>query len=290
MLSLVQTVAPPVEPITLVQATNHLRVDAPEDFPNIQSYISSARDYIERYISKAIIQQQWTLGLNAFPFAQFNSYSMSSRRYVEDFYINKAMAIFIPRPPLVSVQSITYVDGSGAPQTLDPTSYVVDGSVEPGQIVPSTGVFWPYPQAFTPNTVKINFTAGYPNVTITENDNVPALSPYSFALANQNIFGITSVSYSTGGALTLVNGAPAPGQYSYSAGTITVNSADKGKTLVVVYQTYQIPPAITQAMLLLVTKMYLQRTPEIKDNANLDNAIHSLLAKVDSGIIGYNHD
>jgi uncharacterized phiE125 gp8 family phage protein len=51
--------------------------------------------------------------------------------------------IVVPRPPLASVTSITYVDGAGATQTLSLSVYTVDTSEEPGRIRLAYGQSWP---------------------------------------------------------------------------------------------------------------------------------------------------
>jgi uncharacterized phiE125 gp8 family phage protein len=72
--------------------------------------------------------------------------------------------IVLPRPPLMSVTSIEYLDTSGTLQTLDPSVYVVTapagGACRAGQIDLAYGQVWPdtLPQA---DAVRIAFRAGY---------------------------------------------------------------------------------------------------------------------------------
>jgi uncharacterized phiE125 gp8 family phage protein len=67
-----------------------------------------------------------------------------------------------PRPTLVSVQSIKYLDVDGVLQTLDAALYSVDTASEPGRIVPIWGEAWPSARLDV-NAVRIEFTAGYAN-------------------------------------------------------------------------------------------------------------------------------
>ena len=90
--------------------------------------------------------QQWELSLDAFP------------RY--------RMPMEIPRPPLVSVGSITYTDTIGNGVTLDPLLYrVISDSApngQPGFVIPVYGTTWP--QALDDaGSVQVQFTAGYGN-------------------------------------------------------------------------------------------------------------------------------
>lgn len=63
------------------------------------------------------------------------------------------------RAPLVSVESIKYIDAAGQQQTLDPGSYVVITDVEPGCVVPAYGKVWPTTLA-RPGAVTVDYTAG----------------------------------------------------------------------------------------------------------------------------------
>lgn len=70
----------------------------------------------------------------------------------------------IPKPPLVSVTYIQYVDTTGALQTWDPSLYVVDmptgDYAECGRIAPAYGQIYP-PTQTQPAAVTIRFVCGY---------------------------------------------------------------------------------------------------------------------------------
>jgi uncharacterized phiE125 gp8 family phage protein len=70
------------------------------------------------------------------------------------------IAIRLPKPGCVAVQSITYIDLTGTTQTLDPSTYYVDVNSEPARIVPQPGLYWPYSQSYLPNSVCVTYTAG----------------------------------------------------------------------------------------------------------------------------------
>lgn len=61
--------APALEPISLAEAKNHLRVDTDltEDDLLIGMMISAARGIAERFTKRAIITQQWKVFLDIFP-------------------------------------------------------------------------------------------------------------------------------------------------------------------------------------------------------------------------------
>jgi len=98
-MSLVQTIAPASEPITLTEAKAHLRVetDFTEDDTIIGTFISAARESCEARTGRQLVTATYALRLGGFPCGD---------------------SIELPKPPLVSVTSITYVDTDGT--TLDP--------------------------------------------------------------------------------------------------------------------------------------------------------------------------
>lgn len=108
----------------------------------IEGYIADATERVDGkdgILGRALVTQQWELLLDAFPCAS---------------------VIRIPLPPLVSVQSITYVDTDGATQTLATSVYAVDTASEPGVVSLKYGQTWPSTQCQR-NAVTIAFTCGY---------------------------------------------------------------------------------------------------------------------------------
>lgn len=65
------------------------------------------------------------------------------------------------------------------------------------------------------------------------------------------------VTYATGGALTLVTGAPATGQYNAAAGVYTFAAGDAGKAVLVTYS--YVPSPLNQACMELVGEAYRYR-------------------------------
>src|SRR5690554_6904374 len=120
--ALVRVTQPAEEPVTLVEAKTHLRVDATDEDALISSLIASAREHVEAFQLRALVTQTWRLSLDRFP---------------------RGRVIRLPRPPLQSVTSITYTDPGGAQQTLSNTLYDVDTDSEPGRIVLKDDADWP---------------------------------------------------------------------------------------------------------------------------------------------------
>lgn len=62
--------------------------------------------------------------------------------------------------PLVSVESLKYIDSAGDQQTLSSALYQIDLVSEPGRIMPAYGQIWPTIRPVL-NAVELNYTAGY---------------------------------------------------------------------------------------------------------------------------------
>jgi hypothetical protein len=162
---------PVVEPVTLDAAKLHLRVDYPNDDALISSLIVAARETVEGQLNRIIFEQTWVLTLDQFP------YPVSVRTIApgtRDAFFGAGLyfdwtAINLPLPRLTSITSITYLDEAGQPQTLDPSTYVVDSVSEPARIVPAKGGSWPYPSCYTPGSVKITFLTGTYGDGVTKN-------------------------------------------------------------------------------------------------------------------------
>ncbi len=139
-MALVLVTPPAVEPVSLPEAKNHLRVDITDDDNLIMLLITAAREYCESFQNRAYITQTWQLWLDAWP---------------------EGNEIRIPRPPLQAVNSIKYYGADNSEYVLPPTDYIVDTAGEPGRIVLAYGKSWPSVTLRTTNAVCVEFVAGY---------------------------------------------------------------------------------------------------------------------------------
>lgn len=143
MLTLVT--APQTEPITLAEAKLHLRIDtATEDAP-ITAWIAAARQYGEAFTGRAFIEQTWDDKRAGFP-------------YWSDG------VIWLPKPPVTSVPSITYIDTNGTSQTWAADQYQKDLPSGPtaarARITTAYGVTYPSTRSVF-NAVTVRFVCGY---------------------------------------------------------------------------------------------------------------------------------
>jgi uncharacterized phiE125 gp8 family phage protein len=143
MMKEYKVVTPPsVEPVTLDELKRHCRVFTDDD--GEEAYLTSlgkaAREYLEVRTCRSFVSQTIDAALDGFP-------------------ESSSLPIKLLYPPLQSVTSITYVDGSGATQTLAEGDYtVVSGT--PGLVTPAYGESWPA-TSDRPGSVVVRFVAGY---------------------------------------------------------------------------------------------------------------------------------
>lgn len=128
---------PLVEPVSLTEAKLHLRVDHTADDTLIGSLIRAARQYCENFQNRTYIATTYNLKLSHF-----------------------SDVIELPRSPVMSVNSITYVDSGGTTQTVSSSVYELDTYQEPNAIVLKYGQIWPNTRGAR-NDITVNYTAGY---------------------------------------------------------------------------------------------------------------------------------
>ena len=131
---------PGSEPVSLVEAKLHLRVDAADDDDLIDDLITTARDRVETYTGRSLITQSLELWLDCFP---------------------AGGSIFLQRPPVVSITAVSYIHPTTGVLTVwDASNYRLDEiSVRP-RLSLEYGKSWPDVRAVT-NAVKIEYSAGY---------------------------------------------------------------------------------------------------------------------------------
>lgn len=154
---LVQTTPPAVEPVLLADAKLWGKIDTTADDAIVTSLITAARDYAEDYTGRAFITQSYRLTLDRFPGIVGSSPSVYAA--YRDWPIFWDLIRF-PKPPLISVDSVQYVDTAGNVDVVDPSIYQADTDAEPGRLRPAYGQIWPVPRAQLA-AVQIVYTCGY---------------------------------------------------------------------------------------------------------------------------------
>jgi len=104
-------------------------------------WMRSATDWVERYTRHTLRESRWRATLGGFP--------------------TKCDHIELPLFPVLAVNGIQYRDTSGNLQTWGPSNYIVIADSDPAAIYAAPGKRWPVTQLYRPDSVLIDFTAGY---------------------------------------------------------------------------------------------------------------------------------
>jgi len=118
------------------QVKDHLRVTWEQEDALIYSFLSAAREYVERSTSQAVIPQTIKAYYNALP--DFSGF------------------VDLPLSNAVAITSVKYLDGTETQQTVDPADYYLTVG-QPNRIY--------FPEGFSgstkrPDSVQIIYTAG----------------------------------------------------------------------------------------------------------------------------------
>lgn len=163
-----RTVQPTLEPITVAEAMAHCRLDTNSEEAWLTSAIETARQWIEDRCNVTLLTTTWALTLDAFPVRCGAASPLDTDR------------IILPRCPVQSVSSITYVDTDGATQTMSASDYSVDtASNIDASVGPAYGETWPTPREQR-NAVVVTYVAGY---------TLPASVPQAFRHAMRLLVG-----------------------------------------------------------------------------------------------------
>jgi len=143
--SLELTTAPTVEPLTLEEVRDHLRLTTTDDDAYLDALIVGVRQAFEKTYDLALLTQTRKLRLD--------------RGWPE--------RIFLPHRPVQSVSSIAYLDPDGVSQTLASSVYQVVGArTTPDVDTPACYVTLAYNQSWpsiriVPETITVTYVCGW---------------------------------------------------------------------------------------------------------------------------------
>lgn len=130
--------APTELTVTLIEAKAHLNILSTDDDILIEFLIGVATEQAEEITNRQLMRATYEMTMEILP---------------ERFELKK--------PPLGAVEKIEYIsDGSDSYVLLDPSFYVVDGTVEPAVVVKHRDMSYPA-ISWMPNAVRVTYSAGY---------------------------------------------------------------------------------------------------------------------------------
>lgn len=136
-MTLLMTSAPAVEPVTLVEAKAHLRIDGTAEDVLIGSLILTSRLHIEAALGIALIAQGWRLTLDRWP---------------------QGGVVRFPLRPIQSIASVTVYDADENASVVPSEDYLLDGQALSPRLIARDGQ-WP-PPGKPAAGIEIAFTAG----------------------------------------------------------------------------------------------------------------------------------
>ena len=139
-IALTELTTPARQAVATAMVKQFLRVEHNEDDALVDMMIASATQAVEDLTHRTLASRTYRLHLDRFPAAR--------------------ACIVAPRPPLIAVASIEYVDTDGVTQTLAATEYKVVATRTPGEIVPAYGKSWPATRR-EPHAVTVEYSCGY---------------------------------------------------------------------------------------------------------------------------------
>jgi len=279
-----RTLDPLVEPVSLAAMKNYLRVDIDDDDDFISTLISVARERAEDMTGRCLLAQEWTFSMDRFPCywgeGRGEGFFGQHHEFHQSLFRRNDLAITLPRGPVISVESIQYVDNTQTLQTLNPESYEVDYLSQPARITPVYAGSWPT-ALWDTNSVTIMFTAGYQQ-TVTEILNLvpvyavgttPPVTAYSATLqrASTAIALVSCSDLTLGAATNPVSVVPVAG-VTFSNGVLvlpsTVNPDD---VIQAVYTVTSIPQSFLHAIKLICSTYYENRAEVIQGGGNFNS-------------------
>lgn len=279
---------PLIEPVSLVDMKNYLRVDIDDDDSLIQTLISTARERAEDMTGRCLLRQSWVFSFDRFPIWEYNNFGayggqgLFHHHHRQSMFRHDHLAIILPRGPVLSVDSIQYKDLSGTLQTLDPATYEVDLLSQPARITPVYCGWWPF-ALWDTNSVTIRFTCGYEQ-TVTETLTLPAMAPFTVAVSRPlTALSLTSAVDAT--SLATVSS-------TINNGLVTVPTGTAGQKITVVYQNSNVPQSFIHAIKLIGSTYYENRAEVVQGGGNFNSfptplGANSLLSTYNMFPVGY---
>lgn len=135
---------PAVEPVTLLEAKDFLRVDGSSEDATITGLISAARIHAEKFLRRSLVTQTRKVTLPAFPCGP----------------------IRLSYGPVQSISSVNYYDAANVATVLSSTLYALDAAPDIPLVYPSVDELWPTDAlapsyGLRPDAVSVTYVAGY---------------------------------------------------------------------------------------------------------------------------------
>lgn len=184
--------SPEIEPVTLTEAKRHIRqfVSVTTEDDLVTELIKVAREWVEDYTGRALVDQTWRLTINQGPAALALPGDVVGGYARPGYYCGalnwSAMqsGFLLRRSPVLEVLSMVTFDSQGVETVVDPTTYQLrEAQSKFPRIVPLAGAAW------TLASFKVEFRAGFAERTgspVTGAEVVPSTIKHAIKLILAN--------------------------------------------------------------------------------------------------------
>ncbi len=138
-MALLLTSGPALEPVSLIEAKAHLRIDHGDEDDLISSLITAARIHLEARLGLAFVSQQWLLVLDEWP---------------------RGAELSLPLSPVQSIDGLSLYDEEGGASLIAPEFYALDALSQPARLIWRGHAVRPVPGRSW-NGIEISLTAGF---------------------------------------------------------------------------------------------------------------------------------
>jgi uncharacterized phiE125 gp8 family phage protein len=153
---------PTVEPVTLNELKEHMRLDGSGDDIYLLDLLAEARQMIEDHIGMAMLTQSWTLTLDSWPHGQERWWDGVRQGHINSIYAAPHLVdVELPKYPLQSITSVTVYDEDGTSSAVTVADvFDIDTQQMPGRITLQRGAVWPIAMRAN-NAIEIIYISGY---------------------------------------------------------------------------------------------------------------------------------
>jgi len=157
MSGIVTVTEPSIEPVSVVEAREHLRLDDDVDESLVFSLILAARQWAENYTGRSLINRTMQMYLDGFTEVDTSLWEGTRTGIHITNYQNY---IELVSAPVSAVSSIKFYNDADTQGTWATSNYYVDTVREPARILLRDGGTYPT-NLRAANGLEINYTAGY---------------------------------------------------------------------------------------------------------------------------------
>jgi hypothetical protein len=167
-MALICTAGPLIEPVSLSELKDMLRIDASDSTQDdvLYSLGVAARSWCETITQRRFVQQSWSLYMDWFP--GYIDQKLAGQRVSSPFVsgsnavlVGIRYALALPYPPVQAVNNFQFLDANGNTTVMtNNTDYVQDLLSQPARLTPPFGKMWPVARVI-PNAVEVDYQVGY---------------------------------------------------------------------------------------------------------------------------------